>query len=112
MAHPSNQPSQDDAKDVRLSALQKIWSYATGMLALAVIFTPVRHSTVISIAIVSGAAVSSAVVWRGDRASTSLSSPQAMKHLEERIANLEMIASNDELDLQRRIERLESGDRH
>ncbi|MBD2103080.1 hypothetical protein [Leptolyngbya sp. FACHB-261] len=96
-----------EPKDVRLAATQKIWAYGTGMLALSLIFGPVKNSVALPSTIVVGTAISTALVWRSTnkRSESSLALPEA---LEQRVANLEEIVSSEELELRERLRKLES----
>ncbi len=100
------------AQDPRTKVISDIWLYATGMLAIALALgSSMRYSFLAPIAILSGATVGTVVVWKsrpGEERSPL--SPQALAQVEERLANLEAIASSGELDLAQRIERLESRD--
>ncbi|HEY9853936.1 MAG TPA: hypothetical protein V6D28_30990 [Leptolyngbyaceae cyanobacterium] len=98
-------------KDIRLTATQKIWSYATGMLALCLIFSPARNNIILPIVIVGGAAGATAFVWRDRKPVYSLAKNK-IQQIEQRLANLETIVGNDDLDLQNRIKQLESSDQH
>lgn len=97
--------------DIRLTATQKIWSYATGMLALCLIFSPARNNIILPIIIVSGAAGGTAFVWRSSKSQYSFPENK-VQQIEQRLANLETIVGNDELDLQMKIKQLEFGDKH
>ena len=100
-------------QDIRAIATKTIWSYATGMIALTMIFGPTAmKSGLLPITIVAGAAGGTAAVWRSpDRNSKKLSQGMAMKQLEQRVADLETIASAEGLDFEHRLKRLESGER-
>ncbi|MGK7904805.1 MAG: hypothetical protein AB4352_26045 [Hormoscilla sp.] len=98
-------------QDLRAIATKTIWSYATGMIALSMIFGPTAmKSGLLPLTIVAGAAGGTAAVWRSpDRQSQKkLSQGMAMKQLEQRVADLETIASAEGLDFEYRMKRLES----
>lgn len=102
------------AKDPRTKVIGDMWFCATGMLAIALALgSSMRYSFIAPIAILSGATVGTVVVWKSrpeeERSPTALP-PQALAQLEERLANLEAIATRGELDLAERIERLEAHD--
>lgn len=97
--------------DIRLTATQKIWSYATGMLALCLIFSPARNNIILPIFIVSGAVGGTAFVWSDRKFQYSLPENK-VQQIEQRLANLETIVGNEDLDLQMRIKQLESRDKH
>lgn len=95
-------------KDIRVTTTQKIWSYATGMMALCLIFAPHKNTIVPPIIVATGAAVSTAFVWRSDKNSKESLPSERLQQIEERLANLETIAGTSDLDLQARIKQLES----
>lgn len=101
-------------QDLRARATKTIWSYATGMVALTMLFGPsAMKSGLLPITIVAGAAGGTAAVWLSpDRnGQKKLSQGMAMKQLEQRVADLETIASAEGLDFDHRLKRLESGER-
>jgi hypothetical protein len=64
-------------------------------------------------AVALGAGAGTVAIWRSDRHSqNSLKTEQNVQLLEERIANLEAIASSAELDIQHQCKQLELQDRH
>jgi hypothetical protein len=95
-------------KDIRVTTTQKIWSYATGMLALSLIFAPMKNNVILPLAVVAGAAGSTVFVWQSDKKSKKSLQPHQLQQLEERVANLEAIAGTNDLDLQLKIKSLES----
>jgi hypothetical protein len=99
--------------DIRVAATSKIWGFATGMLALCIPLSAVTKSgAILPLAVMSGAAVGTVAVWRGSD-NQSRNKPlltNSIKELEQRVANLETICSNQELDLQNKIKQLESKD--
>lgn len=100
-------------RNIRVAATSKIWSFATGMLALCIPLAAVTKSgAILPIAVLSGAAVGTVAVWRSsdNQSRNSLLSTNSIKILEQRVANLETICNNQELDLQRKIEQLEAKD--
>ena len=100
-------------RNIRVAATSKIWSIATGMLALCIPLSAVTKSgAILPLAVISGAAVGTVAVWRSSDSRSRSSSllTNSIKTLEERVANLETICSHQELDLQRKIKQLESED--
>lgn len=100
-------------RNIRVAATSKIWSFATGMLALCIPLSAVTKSgAILPLAVLSGAAVGTVAVWRSsdNQSRNSLSSTNSIKMLEQRVANLETICNSQELDLQRKIEQLEAKD--
>lgn len=93
---------------IRLDATQKIWSCATGMLALCLIFSPLRSNLFLPIIVLSGAAGGTACVWRTEKESELLVQQQKLEQMEQRLRNLEAIASLNETDLQPHLRSLES----
>jgi hypothetical protein len=108
----SNRNSKDSA-DPRTKSTSAIWGYATGMFALCIPLVGItRIATVIPFAIALGAGAGTVAVWRSDRSTKQRSeNEQYLRLLEERIANLETIASHSELDIQQQFKPLESQNR-
>ncbi len=98
----------EQEKDIRVTTTHKIWSYATGMLALCLIFSPARNGIILPLAVVAGAAGSTVYVWRSDKKSKESLQPNQLQQIEERLANLETIAASNDLNFQMRIKQLES----
>jgi hypothetical protein len=94
----------ESTKDFRRSATSVIWGCATGMLAICLSLTNQPHQgdrgTVISLAILAGATISTVAVWRVRPDHDRLVDSDQIKALQERITNLEMIASSGEMELQ------------
>ena len=96
---------------IRFAATAIIWGFGTGMLALCIPLVGMTGTPLLHMAVIVGAAVSTVVIWLN-----SANSPHqpfltsSMQQLEQRVANLEMIASDRELDLDNKIKRLESKD--
>lgn len=82
-------------QDIRLISTQKIWSYATGMLGLCLIFSPLRSNLFLPIVVLSGAAGGTACIWRSEKESQTLIQQQKLDQIEQRLRNLETIASSD-----------------
>ena len=100
-------------RDVRVTATSKIWTIATGMLAICIPLVAVtRSGAILPLAVISGAAVGTVAVWRSsnNQSNNSLLLTHKIKELEQRLANLEIICSSQELDLQNKIRQLESKD--
>lgn len=67
-----------------------------------------RGAAIIPLAIALGAGTGTVAVWRSDRQPKHrFSDDQTVRSLEERIANLEAIASHSELDMQHQFKQLE-----
>lgn len=87
--------------DPRTQSTSMIWGCAVGMFALCIPLVRVtKVAAIIPFAIALGAGAGTAVVWRSDQRIQSRSEHerQALRAIEERIANLEAIASHGELD--------------
>ncbi|NEO98194.1 MAG: hypothetical protein F6K58_05770 [Symploca sp. SIO2E9] len=107
------QPDSEKSKDTRTATTTKIWSYATGMLALCIPLSAVtRSGAILPLAVVTGATVSTVVVWKSDKKSQNLLQPHQLQQIEERLANLETIAASESLQLQSQLQQLESSDRN
>lgn len=97
-------------KDIRVAATSKIWAFATGMLAICIPLSgATRSGPILPLAAIAGAATSTYFVWRDDSKHKSLANTD-LQQLEQRIANLEMIVSDREFELERKIKKLESRD--
>jgi hypothetical protein len=110
MAH-ANQNTKDTS-DPRSKSTLIIWGCATGMFALCIpLVALTRVAVILPLAIALGAGASTVVIWRSDpRFKQRLKDEHIVRSLEERIANLEAIASHGELDLQRQFKSLELED--
>jgi hypothetical protein len=94
------------SKDTRLNVTSKIWAFATGMLAICIPLSAATDSgPVIPIAVIAGAAVGTASVWKsGDRKSADrIEISDRIKVLEGRIADLETIITAGDIEWQRKI---------
>ncbi|NJM72043.1 MAG: hypothetical protein HC862_18685 [Scytonema sp. RU_4_4] len=91
-----------------------IWGFATGMFALCIPLAALtRGAAIIPAAVALGAGAGTVAVWRSDRHSKHrLAAEQKVQLLEERIANLEAIASSAELEIQHQFKQLELQDRY
>lgn len=108
MTHPEQ---KDPEKDVRVAATTRIWGIATGMLGICIPLSAITNSgPVLPVAVVTGAAVGTAVVWRDKKYQNQLQANQ-LQQIEQRLANLETIVGSDDLDLRQRIKQLEGRDR-
>jgi len=97
-------------KDIRVTTTSRIWGIATGMLAICIPLAIVTNGgSILPLAVISAAAVGTVAVWRSSdhqpRNSPLLTNN--IKELEQRIANLEIICSSQELDLQKKIKQLQ-----
>jgi hypothetical protein len=100
-----------DGKTQQVVATGLIWGFATGMLALCIpLVSLTRGNLILPLGVITGASVGTVAIWRnGNRASASSSA--TTRSLEERVANLEIIAGKGEIDLQNRLKQLEPSDR-
>jgi hypothetical protein len=97
-------------KDIRVAATSRMWGFATGMLAICIPLSAVtRSGAILPIVVVSAAAVSTVAVWRRPD-NHSRNAPlltNSIKALEQRVANLEIICSSQELDVHSQIKQLD-----
>jgi hypothetical protein len=100
-----------NGKTQQVVATGLIWGFATGMLALCIpLVSLTRGNLILPLGVITGASVGTVAVWRqGNR--DSASSSTITRTLEERVANLEVIAGKDESDLKNRLKQLEPSDR-
>ncbi len=100
-------------QDTRSELISRIWSYATGMLALCIPLSVVaRTGLALPATVVAGASVSTlgALVLVRDeerRTRQALVAQEQLQGLQERVATLEAIATAEHIDLQRRLRLLE-----
>jgi hypothetical protein len=96
--------------DTRVSATKQIWGYATGMLVICIPLVGVtRSGPILPLAVVTSAAIGTVAVWRGNRELND-NLTNSIKNLEQRVVDLETICSSQEVELQRRIRRLDAED--
>ena len=101
--------------DPRTQSTSIIWGCAVGMFALCIpLIRLTQSAAMIPFAIALGAGAGTAAVWRPDRRIQNRSEheQQSLRSLEERIANLETIASHGKLDTQYQFKSLDSQQRH
>ncbi len=97
-------------EDARVTATSRIWRLAVGMLVICIPLSPATKSGAsIPLATIAGAAIGTVAVWRSEekKSKTNYLQQQQVELLEQRLANLETIVSIDDLDLQRKIKKLE-----
>ena len=99
-------------RDTRIAATSTIWGLATIMLALCIPLVAITNSgAILPLAVVLAATVATVTVWRSwDDSSRNRLSTNSVKQLEQRVTNLEIIYSSQELDLHHKIKQLESKD--
>jgi len=95
--------------DPRTQVTYVIWGLATAMFAICIPLSALtRGSAIIPAAVAVGAGAGTVAVWRsGSHSRRQLKSEAMVRSLEERIANLEAIASHGEFDTQKRFQQLE-----
>ena len=87
-----------EPKDIRVGLTTRIWFFATVMLAIAALpsGTAGLGHVIVSLAILAGAGVGTAAVWgafsKRDEKQLPPGTPKNLPELEERVANLEVIA--------------------
>lgn len=99
------QPEESESKktekttDIRVAATTRIWSFATGMFALWMVFSPEKTNVTVPVILASSAAAGSAFVWISDeKSSESLEEYQAEK-IERRLEKLETIAAAEDFEM-------------
>lgn len=100
-------------RKIKLATTLGVWVIATGMLALCIPLVTVTESGVIlPLAVIAGADVATIAIWRRYDCHTinSVALANNVKDLEQRVANLEVICSNEELNFQDKLKQLESKD--
>lgn len=98
--------------DPRTQVTYVIWGCAVGMFALCIPLAALnRGALLIWAAVALGAGTGTVAVWRSEpHSKRRLADEQTMRSLEERIANLEAIASHSELEIQHQFNQLELKD--
>lgn len=93
------------AADPRVQVTQMIWGCAAGMFALCIPLSAVTRGTaILPAAVAVGAGAGTVAIWQSDsRSKQKLESDQTVRSLEERIVNLEAIASHGKLDIQQQF---------
>lgn len=111
MPHPNK--NSGSTSDPRVRGTQAIWGCAVGMFVLCIPLSALnRGAIILPIAVAVGAGAGTVAIWRSDtRSQQRLESDRIIRLLEERIANLETIASHGELSIQRQFKALELQDR-
>ncbi|MCA1991048.1 MAG: hypothetical protein LDL41_03240 [Coleofasciculus sp. S288] len=102
--------SSRNTSDPRTKVTCAIWGFATGLFALCIPLAAItRGGAIIPAAVALGAGAGTVAVWRNSdrRSNNSIEAESHMRSLEERIANLETIASSAELNAQHPLKRLE-----
>ncbi|MCL1463760.1 hypothetical protein [Argonema galeatum] len=98
----------EPSTDSRLAATTRIWSFATGMLALCMIFSPTRNNIAVPIVLGSSAAAGTACVWLSNKKSSNSLQEDRIQEIEQRLNKLETIAGNDDLEMWLKIRHLAS----
>ena len=98
--------------DPRTQVTYVIWGCAVGMFALCIPLAALnRGALIISAAVALGAGTGTVAVWKSDpHSKRRMADEQTMRSLEERITNLEAIASHSELDMHHQFKQLELKD--
>lgn len=98
--------------DPRTQVTYVIWGCAVGMFALCIPLAALnRGALIISAAVALGAGTGTVAIWKSDpHSKRRMADEQTMRSLEERITNLEAIASHSELDMQHQFKQLEAKD--
>lgn len=94
----SNQKNQLEKNDIRLAATKWIWSLSVfGLLACVPIIALLENYTILPLAIIFAATVSTVSVWIFVKP-TNLLEETEVKQLQERVSNLEEIICRGDLD--------------
>jgi len=110
MTHLSKDKSPQPT-NLKADMTTKIWGFATGILAICVPLSAVTKSgPLLPFAVITGATVGTGVIWQSEdkKFDHSPSSAKKLAILQERVANLEMIISSEDINLQQKIQQLES----
>lgn len=101
------------SEGIRVGVTAIIWGFATGMLAICIPLVAITGSPDLPLAIIVGTTISTIVIWyraeHQPRNNPILT--DSSNEIAQRVANLEMIVSHQELDLDKKINQLESKDK-
>ena len=100
-------------RKVQLATTLGVWIIATGMLALCIpLLTITKSGIILPLTVILGASIVTITVWRSSNLQTinSIALSNSMKELEQRVTNLEVICSNEELSFQDKLKQLELKD--
>ncbi len=95
----------------QISATATIWAFATGMLAICIPIVAITQSGVIlPLAVVLGASVSTAVVWRNPihQNDSMVNLNHNLKELTGRVEDLETICSSDNFNASKQFKQIDS----
>lgn len=97
---------------IRFAATTVIWGFATAMLSICIPLVGMTGTPLLPLAAIVGATVSTVAIWRNFETQpiNSRFLIGNVSELEKRIANLEMIASHQDLDWEKKIKQLDSKD--
>jgi len=88
--------------DFRRQATETIWKYATGMLAISILFGGASLRLILPLAVILGATVATTLVWaftpNEKKSSTDLADlEERIRKLDDRLANVETISNYDRI---------------
>lgn len=89
-------------RKIQLTTTLGVWGIATGMLALCIPLVTVTESGVIlPLIVILGVSVTTTTIWRRNDLDpvNSIALSSSVKELEQRVANLEVICSNEQLSV-------------
>lgn len=86
-------------KDSRVAATTRIWSFATGMFAFWMIFSPAKSNVAVPVVLASSAAVGSAFVWLSDEKSPESLEEYEVEKIERRLEKLETMAAAEDFEI-------------
>ena len=102
MSLPEKKLSKN-SQDIRLKATQQIWFFAIGMLAICIPLATVTNSgSILPIAVIVGTSLATVSIWRvpQEKSNNKGQVLQTIKKLEERITNLEIIVTSENINWQ------------
>lgn len=100
-------------RKVQLTTTLGVWIIATGMLALCIpLVTITKSGIILPLTVILGVSVVTITIWQSSNIQTinSITLSNSMKELEQRVTNLEVICSNEELSFQNKLKQIESKD--
>ncbi len=85
--------------DIRVAATTRIWSFATGMFAFWMIFSPAKSDVTVPVIIASSAAAGTAFVWISEQKSSESLEEEQVEKIERRLEKLETIAAAEDFEM-------------
>lgn len=101
MYYPEESEPRKNEKttDIRVAATTRIWSFATGMFAFWMIFSPAKSNITVPVILASSAAAGTAFVWISEQESSESLEEEQVEEIERRLKKLETIAASEDFEM-------------